>query len=44
MPTVSAPTLVDLRFNLRQDFGCGADWWDGPPGAPQTFGAVCVVP
>jgi hypothetical protein len=44
MPTVSAPTLVDLRFNLRQDFGCGADWWAGAPGPAQTFGAVCVVP
>ena len=51
MPSVTSPTRIDLRFNLRQDYVCGENWWGGTPSAPprepgtsQTFGAICVVP
>lgn len=44
MPSVTVPTRVDLRFNLRHDYDCGENWWVAEPGPMQTFGVVCVVP
>ena len=42
------PGLRELRFNLGQRYGCthegATTWWLDPPGADQTFGALCVVP
>jgi len=41
-PAPTVPGQYDLRFGLRRETTCAADWWQGTPPAARTVGGVCV--
>lgn len=45
--TLVAPTtpgVYELRFGLRQDYGCTSrTWWQGAPPASRSFASICVA-